>query len=503
MQQTVTPGADSGPNHRPSFYWYDLETSGTDPKWDRVIQFAGIRTDLELNEVGDHASEYVRLPPDVLPQPMACLVTGLSPQKVNAEGLDEIEAFARIERRFTAPGTCVAGFNSLRFDDEFIRYGFYRQLIDPYAREWQGGNSRWDIIDLVRAAAALRPEGIEWPQEMGLPVFRLEAMTIANGIEHGQAHDALSDVRATIGLARLIRHKQRRLFDWYLGLRDKGRLATLLRPAQPEICLHVSGRLPRERHCIAPVMPLAAHPQNRNSIIVVDLLSNLEPLLTHDADALAELIFTPQTQAPLRIKEVRINRVPFVAPISVLRDQDIARLSWDMDDIQARFARLARAEGLRAKLLAVFRSRQPPAEQDPDAALYQGFIGDADRARCNAVVASLRHGEPVTDPGFEDARLSELLLRLRARHDPAVLSAAEQRRWLRFVHGKLLAEGGSDHAPPWLTLAGFQRALHQAGAASQSESDQQLLHELAQYGESVHHWLQQQQSIVQGADDGG
>jgi exodeoxyribonuclease I len=492
MQQTKPPGANAGANFQPSFYWYDLETSGTDPKWDRIIQFAGIRTDAELNELDDQACEYIKLPPDVLPQPKACLVTGLSPQQVNAQGLDEIEAFARIERRFAVPGTCVAGFNSLRFDDEFIRYGFYRQLIDPYAREWQGGNSRWDIIDLVRATAALRPDGIEWPRDLGLPVFKLEALTAANRIEHGQAHDALSDVRATIGLARLIRERQPRLFDWYLGLRDKGRVLSLVRPAQPEIFVHVSGRLPRERHCIAPMMPLALHPQNRNSVIAVDLLSNLEPLLALTAEQLAERIFAPQSDAPLRIKEIRVNRVPFVAPLTVMRAEDRERLSWDLHRIEARFEQLRRADGLRAKVLEVFRQRQPPAEADPDAALYQGFIGDADRARCNEVLARLRAGEAVNDPGFDDARLGALLLRLRARHDPGALSAAEQQAWQQFVRNKLLPAPGAERQTPWLTLPAYRQALHEAGAAVQSEVHLQLLRQLEAYGETIERGLMRQ-----------
>ncbi len=199
-----------------SYYWYDLETSGTEPRWDRIVQFAGLRTDTDLNEVGDEYCTYVQLPDDVLPDPDAVLVTSITPQLAREQGVSEWQALTRVKEIFSVPETCVAGYNNLRFDDEFIRHGLYRTLMDPYAREWQNGNSRWDLIDLVRATGALRRGGIQWPaDEEGLPVYRLEALTAANGLEHGQAHDAMSDVRATLALARLIKTKQPRLYDYY------------------------------------------------------------------------------------------------------------------------------------------------------------------------------------------------------------------------------------------------------------------------------------------------
>jgi exodeoxyribonuclease-1 len=180
-----------------TFYWYDLETSGTASRWDRITQFAGLRTDAELNETGEVESFHVRLPDDVLPNPDAALVTGLTPQMLRDSGVSEWTALRRINALFAVPGTCTVGFNTLRFDDEFVRHGLYRNLMDPYAREFRNGNSRWDIMDLVRATGALRREGLEWPVDQeGLPVYRLGELTRANGIEHGQAHDALSDACA-------------------------------------------------------------------------------------------------------------------------------------------------------------------------------------------------------------------------------------------------------------------------------------------------------------------
>jgi len=192
-----------------TLYWHDYETFGADPSRDRPVQFAGLRTDLDLNRIGEPLVLYARPANDFLPQPQACLVTGISPQLALERGVPECEFIERILQELARPGTCGAGYNSLRFDDEVTRYTLYRNFHDPYAREWQHGNSRWDIIDLVRTACALRPEGIEWPlREDGLPSFRLEDLTGANGISHGAAHDALADVEATIALARLVRQRQ-------------------------------------------------------------------------------------------------------------------------------------------------------------------------------------------------------------------------------------------------------------------------------------------------------
>lgn len=158
-----------------TFYWYDLETTGTNPKWDRIVQFAGLRTDMALNPIGEQLTFYVLLPDDVLPNPDASLVTGITPGILANQGISEFEALQKILLEFNVPGTCALGYNSLRFDDEFIRYALYRHLQDPYAREYKNGSTRWDLVDLVRASGALRPEGIQWPtDDAGQAVYRLE-----------------------------------------------------------------------------------------------------------------------------------------------------------------------------------------------------------------------------------------------------------------------------------------------------------------------------------------
>lgn len=439
-----------------SFYWYDLETSGIDSKWDRIVQFAGLRTDVELNEIGDTESIYVRLPDDVLPNPESVLVTGITPERTVAEGVPEWAALRRINALFTVPGSCVAGYNSLRFDDEFVRQGLYRNLLDPYAREWQNGNSRWDLIDLVRATGALRRDGIEWPtDDDGLPVYKLERLTVANGIEHGQAHDALSDVRATVAFARLIRRHQPKLFEYYLGLRQRKQIRALLEPYGARLCVHVSGMYPRDRFGIAPIVSLGRHPTNSNSIIVADLAEDVECLVDWPEDRIRAELYKAGNRDRPPLKEIRINRCPFVAGIEVLTDENWRRLGCSKRDVEERRRRLRRP-GVAQKILRVFTPRAQEKAVDPEAALYDGFLDDADRSRSQALQRALDEGR-WQDLDFADRRLRELAVRLKARSFPQLLNDSERADWHAFVRDKLSATG------PWLGFAAYREriaALH-------------------------------------------
>lgn len=436
-----------------TFYWYDLETSGTDARWDRITQFAGLRTDAQLGEVGEAQSFYVTLPDDVLPSPDAALVTGITPQQTHAEGISEWQALGRINALFSEPGTCVTGYNSLRFDDEFVRHGLYRNLMDPYAREWRHGNSRWDIIDLVRATGALRRDGIEWPvDDEGLPVYKLERLTEANGIDHGRAHDALSDVRATVALARLIRDRQPRLFDYYLSCRDKRTVRALLEPYGARVCVHVSGMYPRDRFGTAPVMSMCRHPTNSNAVIVADLSCDVEPLLEWSEERIREALFRPGNPDRPPLKEIRLNRCPFVAGIEVLDDENWSRLGLNRRDIKERHRRL-RQGGLAQKLMRVYARGPAEPPVDPEAALYAGFVSDADRSRSDALQRALSAGR-WQDLDFGDERLHVLAGRLKARSFPQLMDADERAEWQGFVRDKLTAD-----AAPWLTLSRYRERL--------------------------------------------
>ncbi len=423
-----------------SLFWYDYETTGIDPRRDRPLQVAGIRTDEQLNEIDAPINLYCQPSDDILPHPAACMITGIGPDRLAREGLSEAEFMTRVHAELARPGTCGVGYNSLRFDDEVTRYSLYRNFFDPYAREWQGGNSRWDLIDMVRTAYALRPEGIEWPQDEHGVSLKLERLTAANGIDHGQAHDALSDVRATIALARLIRERQPKLYDYLYGLRSKHQVLDQIRLLQPLV--HVSGRFSGARHYLAVVLPLAWHLRNRNALIVCDLHLDAAPLLSESADTLRQRLYTRRDdlggELPVPLKLIHINRCPVIAPLGVLRDEDCQRLQLDKTELQARAKRLADTqEQWRDKLPQVYTEESFASVMDPEQQLYDGFIGDRDRRLCEQV----RNCDPsqlaAQSWPFDDARLPELLFRYRARNFATTLSSEEQLRWHAFCRQRL------------------------------------------------------------------
>jgi exodeoxyribonuclease I len=419
--------------------WHDYETFGTDSRRDRPIQFAGIRTNMELEIVDEPVMFFARPPREMPPSPESCLITGITPQQAERAGVSEADFAARVHEQLAAPGTCGVGYNSLRFDDEFTRQLLYRNFYEPYAREWENGNSRWDLIDLVRMCAALRPEGIAWPtRDDGMPSFKLEHLASANHLQQERAHDALSDVHALIDLARLIRVRQPRLWDWHYGLRRKQRVFELLDVANMTPLVHVSSRYPASRQCLAVIVPLAVHPSRSGEIIVYDLAQDPADLLALDADDIADRIFTAREDLPedverIPLRTVHANRSPALAPLSVLKGADMQRLQLDLDRCLAHADQLRGAAGLADKLRRVFKaSAELPAPDDPELALYSGFLPDSDKRLLREVRATPPDQLARRTFDFRDARYPELLFRYRARNWPETLNAEERERWETF-----------------------------------------------------------------------
>lgn len=424
---------------KPSFYWHDYETFGTDPQRDRACQFAGIRTDLEFNIIGEPLTLYCKPAADCLPHPLACFITGITPQIAERNGVCEAEFIRIIHRELVEPATCTVGYNSLRFDDEVTRNLLYRNFYDPYAREWQNNNSRWDLIDVVRAARALRPDGIEWPDnEEGVPSFRLEELTRVNGIEHGAAHDALSDVYATIALAKRIKQKQPKLYQFLFDHRIKQEALKLLRLGSFQPVVHVSGKYSASRHCMAVVLPICQHPENSNGVIVYDLSVDPQPLLELSAEEIKQRVFTATADlaegvARIPLKTVHINKCPVLAPVSVIREQDAERLECDLSRCHANLGRIKAAKGLDDKLMEVFKSNFDDTPTDPDLMIYSGgFFSPHDKAEMNKVREATSEQLSALKPDFRDKRLPEMLFRYKGRNFPETLNYAEQQRWQRY-----------------------------------------------------------------------
>ena len=475
----------------PTFYWHDYETFGADPARDRPVQFAGLRTDADLNPVGEPLVLFARPADDYLPHPEACLLTGITPQRAAAEGLPEAGFIARVHEELARPGTCGVGYNSLRFDDEVTRYTLYRNFFDPYAREWQNGNSRWDLIDVVRTAEALRPDGIEWPRrEDGLPSFRLEDLTAANGIAHEGAHDALGDVRATLAMARLVRERQPKLFAWLQDHRDKNAAREALDLAALRPVLHISGMFGAARHNCSLIVPLAMHPGNRNEVICYDLAEDPQPLVDGDAETLRDLLYTRGDELPAGtrrpgLKSVHLNRCPVLLPPKLLDGRLAERAGLDGDRCREHLATLRAwregdPQGVADKLAAIHTRAPDSGRRDPELALYGGFLSDADRRTCDAVRATPPAELAGAAFAFEDARLPELLFRYRARNYPDTLDAEEREAWEAFRYRRLSGEDGFGG----LDLETFNTRI-EALAADADARSAALLAELQAWGDTL------------------
>ncbi|WP_253306326.1 exodeoxyribonuclease I [unidentified bacterial endosymbiont] len=425
-------------NHRGSnhFYFYDYETFGQHPASDRPAQFAGVRTDAEFNPLGSPKVLYCQPPPDYLPDPNAVLITGITPQQALRQGVLEAEFARSIHQEFSQPNSCILGYNSIRFDDEITRYLFYRNFYDPYGYSWQQGNSRWDLLDVVRACYALRPDGIEWPVTAeGVPCFKLQQLTQANDIAHQQAHDALSDVYATIALAKRIQQAQPRLFDYLLQHRSKQALATLIDTSRLTPLVHISGMFKASRGCASWVVPLAWHPDQQNTVIACDLAGDIEPLLTQTSEWLQQRLYTKRealapADAPVPLKLIHLNKCPVLAPAPLLRPADAERLGLDRHHCLKNLKSLQMAPQIREKAAAILATKpKRVTSSEVETRLYEGFFSAPDRSK----IAQVPHLAPellaALADSFQDKRLAPLLFHYRARNFPHTLDQSEQQRW--------------------------------------------------------------------------
>jgi exodeoxyribonuclease-1 len=425
-----------------TMYWHDYETWGEIPSQDRPSQFAGLRTDEDLNIIGAPLVLYCQPSSDIVPKPEACLVTGITPQKALSDGVPEPEFIAAIHAELSAPETCGVGYNTLRFDDEVTRYSLYRNFYDPYEREWKAGNSRWDIIDMVRLTRTVRPEGIEWPDhEDGRPSFKLEHLTKANGLAHEDAHDALSDVYATIAVAKLIKQKQPKLYEYVYQLRDKNRLKALVDLNNKKPLLHISSMFPSENGCAAIVMPIAMHPVNKNGVIVFDLSSDPAPLMALSADQIASRVFTKREDLEegvdrISLKVVHLNKCPILTTVKLMEPATANKWGIDMSRCERHWHMLKQAN-ISSKVQSVFGLHKYPPAQDPEQQLYDGFISQSDK-QLSAKVRKMSPEQLMkTEIFFSDSRLNTLLWRYKARFYPATLTESEKIEWQSWRHKKL------------------------------------------------------------------
>ncbi len=435
-----------------TLFWYDLETFGRNSKYDRIAQFAGLRTDLDLNPLADPVMLYCRLNPDYLPDPQACLITGITPETVNQRGLPEREFAAAVHAQLAQPGTCTVGYNNIRFDDEFIRNLFYRNFIDPYSWHYANHNSRWDLINVVRLAHDLRPDGITWPRsEEDKPIFKLDTLTVANKIEHRGAHDALADVYATIEMAKLLRRTNPRLYQFAWENRGREKVRALLDLGIRKPVLHTDGIHTRQAGCTTAVAPVGVNPENPKAVIVADLRYDPKPIIELPAEEIRRRIFTGRDELPdherIHITEIHENRSPVLTPMSALDADSARRLDIDPELCTERARELYRNTLLIQKFQAIFGQR-PERElpADPELMIYGGgpfggFFADEDTQLFTSIRNTELAGLFQLDVQSHDMRLPELFRRYRWRNSweaGITMEPKEMRKYMAFCAKRLL-----------------------------------------------------------------
>ena len=464
-----------------TFFFYDLETSGLNAREDRIMQFAGRRTSMDLTPIGEPYNMLVALSDDTLPNPDALMVTGITPQKTVDEGYSEVQ-FARIlnDEIFT-PDTIVVGFNNIRFDDEFIRHLLWRNFYDPYEWCWKDGRSRWDMIDVVRMTRALRPEGISWPlDDAGEPTNRLELITRENGIAHKNAHDAMSDVDALIDVTKLIRDKQPQLFEYLLKMRDKKEVVKLVNVDDKKPFVYSSGRYDKEFAKTTAAFPLAT---GRNgNVVVYDLRYDPTPFIDLSESELAHKVYASwqERQAEdfvkLPAKELQPNRCPAVAPLGVLaHGGGWAKISLDAETIAKHQKILLAHPEFAEKLRTIFENKPEfTRSPDPEAQLYDGFLNDRDRLRAEAVRNASERELDDFHPNFADERLPGLLLHYKARNFPKTLSSDEREMWETWRAVRVQAQ-----------LPKYMAALQRLATSALDSGKEFIVQELQLWAESI------------------
>jgi exodeoxyribonuclease-1 len=519
-----------------TFLWYDLETFGLNARYDRIAQFAAVRTDMNLNVIEEPHLFYCKLSDDYLPDPLSVLVTGITPQLANEKGLRENEFIGKINELMSVPKTCSVGFNTLRFDDEFIRFSLFRNFHDPYLREYDKGNSRWDILDLARAAYDLRPDGLNWPakKENGMPSFKLVDLAAANNIENKAAHDALNDVWVTIEVARLIQQKQPKLFSYYLKLRNKNFAKSLFSTPFGEPFVLTAAQFTRSQGCSTVVVPITYSATNPNSLIVFDLTQDPTPLInaarafeelsvinsneknfkaalqivtkaldektnyiealkvakTQLGEATSIMARLPQLISAhdqlLRIKglhQVALNRAPFISPLSIVTPELEKSLNIDLQNCFKNLEILKNEAMLPVTLMQAYEKEEYTIINDVDFTLYSGpFFNNADNKLFEQIRSKDAKELWQTKFEFDDKRAHEMLWRYLCRNYSSSLDETQAKRWKSFCAQRLIQ-------PPVntiVTLQFYARKIEERLNSRETEpKEKELLVKLAEYGQEV------------------
>ncbi len=452
-------------NDQPTFLWYDLETFGLSPQASTIAEFACIRTDTDLQEI-DSQTFYCQPLPDMLIDPGSVATHGWSPLKLAEEGLTEAEFSEKIAGQFQQPASCSLGYNSIRFDNEFIRHLLFRNFFNPYEHEWKDGASKWDLIDVIRLAALVTPGALQIPrnEERG-PSFRLADLALANVADElpdDSAHHAAYDTKATLLLARRLKKAEPGFFKYCFELRLKRQVEQLLFARKSQCLLYVSGYLPSAHHSATLLFPLTRHPDpgHDKEVFCFDLRFDPETLLSLSAAEANRRRFTPFIDLeeaglkPLGLQKIIINKNPLLYPVEKIDGETQAALfaaaCLDRRQTRAHYRKVQEKRDQLCQRIAAMleaEAEAPPRRLQPDPALAEarlyggGFISDVDQAK--AVKLRLLGPElfAFDSLSFKDPRWREILPRYKARNFPDELNDIEKEAWRQHCREQFATQG--------------------------------------------------------------
>ena len=456
-----------------TYLFYDIETTGLNKCFDQVIQFAAIRTDLALKELERYEC-YIKINQDVLPSPMAFITHRISLSTLEEKGVNELEAMVQIHKLFNIPGTISVGYNTLRFDDEFLRFSFYRNLLPPYTHQYANGCSRMDIYPMTVMYHLYKKERLNWPENN----LKLENISRKNNFADGAAHNAMTDVIATLNLARCL-HQDIKVWDYLIGFFDKQidqeRYQQLVGQKNHHlpIGIMIDGKFGPEQNYQCAVTPIGTHHHYKNQQLWLRLdFAKLNDAKPDDFIQYTHVI-SKKTGEPGLILPMKTR---FLQPYLIKQQPFIVEMA----------SRLTQNKALFERISSYYQNYTYPkvANLDVGAGLYEnGFLSYQDQNTCKQIHQSAPQEKMAAIRKLSEFYLQELGIRMIGRHFHGFLNQEEKKSYQEYIN---LINSEDNHLSDYVGRQRFTRKIAfqeiQTLLSQQLDNEQQLiLKELSNY----------------------
>ncbi len=451
-----------------TYLFYDIETTGLNKAFDQVVQFAAIRTDQQLNEL-ERYEYFIRLNPDVIPSPQAFITHRLSLTQLE-QGMDEFQAMKIIHDLVNTPGTTSIGYNSLGFDDEFLRFSFYRNLLPPYTHQYSNQCSRMDLYPMTVMYFLFKNDLLKWPENN----LKLENISQLNALGSGMAHNAMVDVAATLNLAKCFQQDVK-TWEYLAGYFDKTiDLQRCHQVANDPMGIMIDGKFGANQQYQAAVIPLGLHNHYKNQFVWLRI-DNENIMQASSEDFLNHT----------RTINKKIGEPAWVLPL-----KDRFRHNYLLENrqkIETTFSWLEKNASLVEKVKQHYCNYKYPLipSLDVDASLYQaGFLSIQDQEVCRKIHLAAPENKGKFLTSLSQNHLKEILIRIMGRHFPNYLNHEQKELFQNHLDTLKFQGDGGGHDYRGQKRFTAENALQEITTlASQSLDEQQqtILHELKQY----------------------